>query len=1263
MDNLQNVNAADIKIQEDRENSATNAIIAASAVGGGKFAYDKYAKEGTPLASLYSKLLGTQFLDRQLDKSITWSSGSKSAISSSVMKSMLSQFMAIEEASPLHILRTLQISNITSPFVNIASSDQEIIFSARKLKYQQHYYEAMINFANRDLEEKVRKKLIQESLANGLVYKNGSLYLNKQGAADLDNLVVRAAKLSLSNIRQGDINSPNHMVYNYSSAIGSKLDLDSLKSDPLVVLGAKSNRDFGMKWGNSWLRYVTGIGMKSLDNPLAGVEDLLKSTGLDHTSFFESKGWLAVKNRLNINLGTNGVYDTSVRQMLKEGGKNFAIKSTKILGGYAVADQVVRGLSGPDTLFNNGIYNGLLSLYGATRVKTAEIWSDRFQGYKDSQEKAAEGSTNLLTLASLPLAGALLGSQVSYFKRIGKTIVSNTDEAAKIYNVAEVSPTLSKIGINTELKPMRRNAIYGAIAGAALALPFLPGALIGSSSEELKEIYSGKKDVAQRANKYWMMGGGDIEGSHIKYFTKSAIALSRADVTDKVRYGDDATKDSMNPFLHPFSYLRNPYRYEKMHKDDMPYPVWGMEVSYGSIYGKLFERTVGQIIKPDVINPEIFHNGYESSKESGTIKEAVTKGIISYVGKSLFGDSKLDDMNPYPVKMNSNDTSLNKSGILARPESGRYDPNLEASMLGYQSAVDLIGLKGWIGSMPLDKVGVGAEHTPLQLAKSGEATSAARDLRAANLGDLLGLGEFQRKVLGTSSASLPDRYNPLYNNMPRWLPSSDTQYFINFSKGNPYQSIEQGEARLPGKGLESLYPELKGVDPNNYPLIYKYKILSDVAKGSREHIRARQQLLSAQSAGKLSPTESKMLEETLDQEVQRDNRKSFYKSGEASGPISLLQSTLWNGIVKHGESPLEMLTPLRPMAKFMHKRTAIEDYVQTQLGGTDTAIWTNPYDHFIKPTLNKSRLVLDSDFKPEEKVSKDLINEYFDKIGHIKNRIDSNPTNDFNSVLASSMSGLNTKDKVLKFKKNLSADERDYFEDFSKETNEKKRDKIRAILPKDVLRGYEQIWRNVDTATKARNNGTSVQYAIAEDLHEQTKNLKQSFNIQLSKQDKALAIKKVSSNTDSYSDMGFTRDQRIKYTEDELVRLRMADSEANTYIANSTGKISKKFLGWDPRLSVDDIKIRTLSIGGEDLKRFGFWKSDEDRMNRIPALKSENDVVHSLSKIKKEMRANTYMKKQIEDIMFSNGFKVNNVRIVNSDFGELRINGENSNGN
>jgi hypothetical protein len=69
--------------------------------------------------------------------------------------------------------------------------------------------------------------------------------------------------------------------------------------------------------------------------------------------------------------------------------------------------------------------------------------------------------------------------------------------------------------------------------------------------------------------------------------------------------------------------------------------------------------------------------------------------------------------------------------------------------------------------------------------------------------------------------------NPLRNQMPGWLPGAD--YLTNFHIGDPFTKVDEGYARLPGAGYEALHPELKGLNPEDYPDINKLAILGDVA--------------------------------------------------------------------------------------------------------------------------------------------------------------------------------------------------------------------------------------------------------------------------------------------------------------------------------------------------------------------------------------------------------------------------------------------------
>ena len=56
-------------------------------------------------------------------------------------------------------------------------------------------------------------------------------------------------------------------------------------------------------------------------------------------------------------------------------------------------------------------------------------------------------------------------------------------------------------------------------------------------------------------------------------------------------------------------------------------------------------------------------------------------------------------------------------------------------------------------------------------------------------------------------------------NAPSWLPGDD--YYVNFHEGDPFIKVDEGYARLPGEGYAALHPELKDVNPEDYPDIHK----------------------------------------------------------------------------------------------------------------------------------------------------------------------------------------------------------------------------------------------------------------------------------------------------------------------------------------------------------------------------------------------------------------------------------------------------------
>ena len=1173
------------------------------------------------LTKFSQKLVGSDYLNNQMNRTLvsTTSSQLLSNSEQSLQKVLLSQFMALEEASPLHVLRTLQISNFLQPFTPLSSNNETIHISANSIRNQQHYYESLIKYINEDEQRKIKRKLEIKDLTRGMFFKNNTLYgVDSKGAINLDDVIIKNARLTMGSLKNGDIYSNNHILEKFANIIGSSIDKTGVKNSPLMVVGAKNGMDFSSKWMQSTLRFSMEVGYKTLDNPLAGIEEMFHGVGAGYTGVFQSNIWNKMKEISGkVQLGTNGNYNLGIKDSLKLSAKNIAVKGGATYLAYQGVDSVLRSLSPENGIFSEGLGTGLANVYASSRIAFAKVWSDKFQGYKEQQEQSAPGSTDLSTLLAFPLAGALAGAQVAYFNRIGMSSIKGIDQAANIYNVEKESKVLkSVLNFDTKLKPMKRNALIGGLIGGSLALPFLPGALIGTSSEELKDLYSGKKEEAEKSTRYWMFGGGawdgclidtakliqlsgklvqakdikvgdklltssgnfepvkkilsktvndkiysvktsfntngdtqitgnheiltihhtggfspskletskiikewipvelvkkspyvrlfvpyykpleikkeicfdlssfnyfydealkswvrvfenklwsknmnkevekisllkcntklrnklskdfklkygisdiqfknklndirkakklnrisnqiklsnfksnklvlnadlglllgfyaaegcvtedgriifsfhedeleyqkkvlelmllifnlkgsikrnkgkgiclvfcdkviskmiqqmipgktidktkrmneylldapedfcykflegvikgdgslgtfnssivigmtdcplprqiqllltrfkifssivrkkvhdlwdsillnipssacyelnrkieiktlatntivkpkknfgytrlddgfavsiksietseyngivydfEIDGesnffgtgfllhnSHIKFHTKNWVARARADATDKVRYGDDETKKKLDPFLHPFSYLKDPYKLEKRNAESMPYPVWGMDVSYGSFFGKIFERTVGQIIKPDVINPaykDAIMQGTEytpvaSSEGGGGGLGIVASDVLhakQNVGKSFVEASKRlfsSSSNKKLQGIDNKDASLINEGLMLAPNTPGYDPNQEGMSLSYRALMDFTGIKGWGSSLVVDGLGLEPGVNSIQLARSGEASSGARDLLEQNLGDLMGCFTPEMKV-------------------------------------------------------------------------------------------------------------------------------------------------------------------------------------------------------------------------------------------------------------------------------------------------------------------------------------------------------------------------------------------------------------------------------------------------------------------------------------------------------------------------------------
>ena len=891
----------------------------------------------------------------------------------------LNTIRAVEEYSPFHIMRTFNLSHYLMPG---QSKDAELHISAELVKSQEDYFRSLLgkaNGGNKDLD-------LTTGLKNGFYLKGGSLFeANEVGEMVGDSKVLNYARLSPAFFaiqREGqNIESvsvyKNRVLDKFKDIIGSDVteneSIDTMHKKniaPNIVVGGKDAASFHMKWARAYGRLTFERGLKVFDKPFEGMLEFFPSL----------EGKVKLDKFFTLNLGTAGDYSKSVPESLGIMAKNIATgrvaKGLAIAYGANLAVQNI-GLD-EDNPWSKGLIPGIATAGVKAHLKYAEVVSDNFQEYKEKQEEIAPRSTNFISLLGIPLSAALAGGMLGFGIGVGKAAIK-APEFRDGGNPSKILPFLKAEG-----GAAKRYAVRGGVLGAALMIPFVPGAFIGKTSEELRDIYSGEQDVAVRANRWWASSGGAWQGDHIKYFDKSWYAKTMADTNVKSLYGDRETQKALSPILHPIDYIRDPYRFEKMHQDDRPYPVWGMDVSFGSFLGKAVEKTIGRVIKPDIINPEL---------ENYIVGEgALTNGVSIPAGVNTKKEIELSDsVVPIAMPVSEAEASLIAEGKMTAPQAPVYAPNEEAARWSYAAFKDFIGLKGWTMSNIENGLGFDPEASAPNLARSGEAHTLARKIKDLNYGGLLGAGEGQRRLIPTSAGMIPERINPLYNNMPDWLPGDNSGYWVNFQRGDPYTAIENGNSRLPGKGYESLHTELSGINPEDYPDIYKFKILSDVALGSPEYYQQKNLIDKREKDGILTEYENDMLITIRKQEVARSQKKVFTEKlteEDLSGMSGSQQflARYWETLSHNSQQPHEYLSFFRPASNFLHQRTAVEDYERTQIVGSDIALWTKPDDHFLQPAINDTIRKFNKDYIPESVEEKRNVDEFFGKLEYMKYR-------------------------------------------------------------------------------------------------------------------------------------------------------------------------------------------------------------------------------------------------------------------------------------
>ena len=134
---------------------------------------------------------------------------------------------------------------------------------------------------------------------------------------------------------------------------------------------------------------------------------------------------------------------------------------------------------------------------------------------------------------------------------------------------------------------------------------------------------------------------------------------------------------------------------------------------------------------------------------------------------------------------------------------------------------------------------------------------------------------------------------------------------------------------------------------------------------------------------------------------------------------------------------------------------------------------------------------------------------------------------------------------------------------------------------------------------------------------------------------------------------GISGDQSIGISFREYLQERRAES----LIAEATGIPDEQFAGWDPRIDTKAIKLRTLQLSKEDVREYGFWKSDEEELRRNLAILEEDQVTTQMSSIvRTRARRDFDISHTVKSEMIKRGIEVSNIQVSNVGYGDSVIN-------
>ena len=685
--------------------------------------------------------------------------------------------------------------------------------------------------------------------------------------------------------------------------------------------------------------------------------------------------------------------------------------------------------------------------------------------------------------------------------------------------------------------------VLGGLAFKAITSGLFLGSL--TPVEDKVKEYSGEKLVAVRRSRWWGAGSGPYEGGKVSHYKPSFNALVQSDAENKSVWGEEA--ESLGP-LRRFLYKNFTYHLEEKHAYDRPYPISAPALADIPFFGRLLGATIGRVLKP-----QRYYRQEEWMRDGAYLNIPDDKDSNPYIPEGGLGIGT--PVNPFSLTEAFGKTQYNMRE--AEGFIGFLKNAFQATLTGEETFT----------------------AGPRQLmADSSQMSSTIRDFWELELGGLATMSEIPRRFLPKERIQDRTRYNPIRNTMPSWMPEK-------FHTGDPYTKIPLGYARLPGEGYAAMHEDLKGVDPEFYPLINRYDILANTAYYSTEFRMARGKLKKQYDKGLLNEKDKAIFEM---REKELDNlklkRNYFIESEEQKEQLTIfrfLRKSYMSAIaqVKDIAAPIEYMTfgGARPTHKFLPVGDVLDDYERFALYGSETSFWelAKGYQDYLGPAMQYAMRNLSGGLLngvPETVEGKRDIDQYFDRLTYFKYmklaekaRMEGKGKDAaaYSRYAHKTVFGTNTNAPILKQYSALPQAEKDRFEGFRRITDRTKRERLMDLLPEDVKPIMQAVWDQQEGINPSRQS-----------------NRKQ---------------------TDA---------NKMAIVEQYL---------------QQNGMPKEDWAGWNPHIDMNDVKINYVEDNGYDPMQFNYWPSQQAMRARKPYVDGVEDQIPFYTTVGKRLFRNNVM--------------------------------------